>query len=271
MPVAVIPTPPAAAPAPAPAPVPAPAFPPAPAGLTASDIPRLVAEALAAAPAPAPALPVIPVAAEALDYLRPDAPHSFVPDRSRHATVTTPPPHASSSSAAWSKTARCAGNPYGNVEVGTRLAAAGTTATNPALVPPGYRPELYVNELEFPRPLVDAVTTAPISDATPFQVPRFVSAAGLTQDVAAEGVNPAAGTITSELVPVTPKAVSGIYDASRELVDSSAGGVAIDMIAMQAIRESWSQQTEARVAAALVVPGDSTLVALGGARPGRGE
>ena len=138
-----------------------------------------------------------------------------------------------------------------------------TRAGQPSLIAPGYRPDLYVDQVNYPRPLVEAVAQAPISDATPFTVPRFVSATGASQDVAAEGVNPAPAVIATELVTVTPKAVSGIYDASRELVDSSGGGVAIDTIALAAMRESWAQQTENRLATELKAAGNGTDVPLG--------
>ena len=269
-------TPPAPVTVPPPAPAPAPSSgsvtpiaPIAAADLVTPELVGRIAAALTAAgpAASPPAVPVAVVHAEALDYLRAGAPHSFV--RDGFAVRESSDPDARARLARFSRQveggALRAGAPLGNAEVEARLVEAATTGAQPALIPPGYRPDLYVDPVPYPRPLVDAVAQAPISDATPFMVPRFVSATGMSSDVAAEGVNPAPGTITTELVTVTPKAVSGIYDASRELVDSSGGGVAIDMIALGAMRESWAQQTETRLAVELLAAGNGTDAPLGAA------
>ena len=233
--------------------------------------PQLIAEIAAAMTAngptaPPPAVPPAVIASEALDYLRAGAPFSFV--RDGFAMRETGDPDARDRLARFGKMVEAgalrAGSPFANAEISAALLeAADTRAGQPALIPPGYRPDLYVNEVSFPRPLVEAVAQAPISDATPFTVPRFVSATGFTGDVATEGTNPAAGVLVTDLVTITPKAVSGIYDASRELVDSSGGGVAIDTIALAAMRESWSQQTEVRMATELKAAGNGTDVPLG--------
>ena len=236
------------------------------ASATAAHVRAEVIRQRAAMPRPAPALPVIPVASEGLDYLRPGAEHSFVRDTLVAGNDRDAKSSARPGSNGKSRTVRGlhAGTPWSSTEVGRVIAAAlGTTTSNPALVPPGYRPNLFVEEIEYPRPLVEAVTTAPIADATPFHVPRFLSTAGLTQDVAAEGVNPAAGVILTELVTITPKAVSGIYDASRELVDSSTSGVAIDRVAMAAeASESWNQRPSNVLAAELIAANNGTDVDL---------
>ena len=259
-------TPPPAFPTPPPAP-PA-AAPPAAPPLDLEALTRSVAAALSAGgpAAPPPAVPGALVRSEALDYLRPGSEFSFV--RDGFAVRESADPDARDRLVRFGRQvedgALFAGRPYANAEIaGLIEGAAGTTTGQPTLIPPGYRPNLYVQEVVFPRPLVDAVAQAPISDATPFTVPRFVSATGMTQDVAVQGTNPATGVIATDLVTVTPKAVSGIYDASRELVDSSGGGVAIDMIALAAMRESWSEQTETRLAAELLAAGNGTDVALG--------
>jgi hypothetical protein len=261
-------------PPPAPAPEPAPTPPPearAPVAISAELVAQVAAALTAAGPiASPPAVPVAVVRAEALDYLRAGAPFSFV--RDGFAVRESADPDARDRLARFSRMveagALTAGRPLGNAEVSAALLEAAnepTRAGQPSLIPPGYRADLYVDQVAFPRPLVDAVAQAPISDATPFSVPRFTSGTNMTQDVAAEGVNPAAGVIATTLVTVTPKAVSGIYDASRELVDSSGGGVAVDMIALGAMRESWAQQTETRLATELLGAGNGTDVPAGAA------
>lgn len=123
-----------------------------------------------------------------------------------------------------------------------------TTGTAADVIPPGYRPDLYVTELMQGRPIVANSSRGTISDATPFTVPRFGSATGATLDHV-EGVNPADGTLAMQTVTVTPGAISGIFKLTREIIDSA--NPAIDAIAMQAMRESWNRQTEQKAYAEL--------------------
>lgn len=124
---------------------------------------------------------------------------------------------------------------------------AGTRANLGPVIPPGYRPELYVTQLMQGRPLVESVSRGTLTDATPFTLPRFTSMTGLTGDHT-EGTNPNPGdsrAINIATVTVTPGAISGVFQLTREIVDSA--NPAIDAIAMQAMQESYSQQTEAKV------------------------
>lgn len=123
-----------------------------------------------------------------------------------------------------------------------------TTSSASQIIPPGYRPDLYVTQLMQGRPLVDAVSRGTLSDATPFNIPAFVSAADAT-DTHVEGTNPSAGTLTLGTVTVTPGAISGLFELTREIVDSA--NPAVDAIAMAAMQESYAQQTEALVYAQL--------------------
>lgn len=116
------------------------------------------------------------------------------------------------------------------------------------VVPPGYRPDLFVTELMQGRPIVAQSSRGTITDATPFTVPRFVSTTDATQDHV-EGTNPSIGTIVLDSTVVSPGAISGIFELTREIVDSS--NPAIDAIALAAMRESWNQQTETKAYAAL--------------------
>jgi len=112
------------------------------------------------------------------------------------------------------------------------------------IIAPGYRPDLYVTQLLKGRPLVNGVSRGTISDATPFNIPSFVSASGATGSHV-EGVNPTTGSLTLGTVTVAPGAISGVFELSREIVDSA--NPAVDAIAMNAMHESYSQQTEASV------------------------
>ena len=116
------------------------------------------------------------------------------------------------------------------------------------IIAPGYRPDLYVTQLLQGRPLTSALSRGTISDATPFNIPSFVSASGATA-AHVEGVNPTGGSMTLGTVTVAPGAISGVFELSREIVDSA--NPAVDAIAMNAMHESYSQQTEAQVYAEL--------------------
>ena len=112
------------------------------------------------------------------------------------------------------------------------------------VVPPGYRPDMYVTQLMQGRPLCDSCSPGFLTDATPFNIPAFVSSSGATSQHV-EGTNPTGGALTLGIVTVAPTGVSGLYELTREIVDSA--NPAIDAIAMSAMQESYSQQTEGLV------------------------
>jgi HK97 family phage major capsid protein len=119
-----------------------------------------------------------------------------------------------------------------------------TTGTASAVIPPGYRPDLFVTLLAQDRPLVNAASRGTIANATPFVVPVFGSMTNLT-DPHTEGVTPSEGSITMTTKTVTPGAISGKLPLTREIVDSS--NPAIDQIALAAMREDYARQTELNV------------------------
>lgn len=126
--------------------------------------------------------------------------------------------------------------------VGAQFAA--TTGNASQIIPPGYRPDLYVSQLVQGRPFVDACSRGALDNATPFVVPTFASATGLSA-THVETVNPTEGAITFGTKTVTPQAISGRITVSREMIDAS--NPAIDAIIMAAMRESYARQTESIV------------------------
>lgn len=112
------------------------------------------------------------------------------------------------------------------------------------VIPPGYRPDMFVTQLLQGRPLAMSMSRGTLSDATPFIIPKFVSASGATAEHV-EGTNPTQGTMQLGSITVTPTAISGTYQLTREIVDSA--NPAIDAIAIAAMQESYRQQTEALV------------------------
>jgi len=138
-------------------------------------------------------------------------------------------------------------------DIAAQFAAIGTSGSGglqsaAAVIPPGYRPDLYVTQLLQGRPLVDSVSRGTLSDATPFVIPRYGSSSGAAGDHT-EGTNPSDGTLTLNTVTVTPGGISGKFTLTREIVDSS--NPAIDQIAFTAMREAYAQNTEAKVYAEL--------------------
>lgn len=123
-----------------------------------------------------------------------------------------------------------------------------STSNASEIIPPGYRPDLYVPELEQGRPLTAMCARGSISNATPFVVPVFGSSSGVAGDHT-EGTNPSDGTLSFDTQTVSPEATSGRLTLTREIVDSSNPG--IDQIALATMRESYNRQTEQKVYAAL--------------------
>jgi HK97 family phage prohead protease len=116
-----------------------------------------------------------------------------------------------------------------------------TTTSAAAIIPPGYRPDLYVSDLFRERPLVSLASQGTIANASPFTVPKFgtVTTGSATH---VEGTNPSDGALTFTPQVVQPQAISGRIVLTREIVDSS--NPAIDQIAFAEMRESYERQTE---------------------------
>ncbi|MGN7705050.1 HK97 family phage prohead protease [Cellulosimicrobium sp. 22601] len=217
-PAAPVPAPPAQASAPqAPAaPAPAPAQ-PAPTAEAAAPAPH-------AAPAPNP-LAHAQVGTEAEVYFD-GGEHSFVRD-AFHARMS------------------------GDTEAAARLhrfnaqlvELAAIRSGFPEIIPPGYRGEMLVQAIDRGRPIVSRLGEARITltDATPFRIPIEGDFTGVGDHV--EGTaHVAAGTLTVDDTTVNPKAVSGAFEVSRELVDSS--NPAIDRLALNAMLRNYRDVTE---------------------------
>lgn len=129
-------------------------------------------------------------------------------------------------------------------QVATQAFTPSSTSNAGQIIPPGYRPDLYVPQLQQGRPLVGMCSQGVIANATPFTVPVFTSVTGASGDHV-EGTNPTDGTLTFGTKTVTPGAIDGKLILTREIVDSS--NPAIDQIALAAMRESYARQTEAKV------------------------
>jgi hypothetical protein len=139
-------------------------------------------------------------------------------------------------------------------------AATGTTVTEPSIIPPGYRPDLYTPLLSYQAPVYSNATKSPISDFTPFTVPREATRTGLSTTPTDEVTPVAAGDITTALNTITPQHVMGSYAFSRDLALSS--NPAIDMIARNAMDEEWLKDIEARAIAFVTTAANNTAVSV---------
>ena len=137
------------------------------------------------------------------------------------------------------------------------LANAGNTTDQGDIIPPGYRPDLYVGRVPSPRTLWAACSPGPLVNATPFGIPAWVGSSGL-HGANSEGTGPSGGTITDHTTrTVTPSPRSGEFVVTRELADSS--NPAIDAIALNAMAAEYSEDVESLIATALAAVTDDNI------------
>lgn len=118
-----------------------------------------------------------------------------------------------------------------------------------ALNPTQNRPDLYVPNLQFTRPLWELVSTGVVTDKTPFTIPKFASAAGLV-GAHVEGVEPTPGSFTATSQTVTPAPVSGKVEIVREVWDQG-GSPKADAIVWGEMLNGYFEAIEAKIATML--------------------
>lgn len=118
-----------------------------------------------------------------------------------------------------------------------------------ALNPNIQRPDLYVDQKDFTYPIWDAINKGTIADSTPFVLPKFNTATGL---VAAhvEGVEPTPGTFTATAQTITPSAVSGKVEITREAWDQG-GNPQLSGLIWRQMTKAWFEALEASAVALL--------------------
>ncbi|HYF73172.1 MAG TPA: phage portal protein, partial [Nocardioides sp.] len=133
-----------------------------------------------------------------------------------------------------------------------------------ALNPNRQRPDMYVDQRQYRTPMWDAIKKGSLQDSTPFVLPKFNSASGL---VAAhtEGTEPTPGAFTATSQTVTPAAVSGKVEITREAWDQGGNPQLSSLIWRQMLR-AWGEALEAKAVAVLdaVTPTGITFTAGGG-------
>lgn len=134
-------------------------------------------------------------------------------------------------------------------------------ADGATLNPQPTRPDLYVDRRSYKYPLLTATRAGTLKDKTPFVIPKFSSATGL---VAAhtEGVEPTAGTFVATSATVTPGALSGKVEITRELWDQG-GNPQVSGLIWAKMEQAYYEAAEAKIVAALVAEaGNITDIAL---------
>lgn len=123
------------------------------------------------------------------------------------------------------------------------------TTDGAALTPNKQRPDLYVDQRDYRFPLWEAVNRGTLQDNTPFVLPKFNTSSGL---VAAhtEGVEPTAGAFTVTSQTITPRAVSGKVEITRELWDRG-GNPQISSIIWRQMVKAYMESLEAYVVTVL--------------------
>lgn len=124
-----------------------------------------------------------------------------------------------------------------------------TTGNVSTLNPTQNRPELYVPNLTYSRPLWESVSTGVVNDKTPFTVPKFSSATGLV-GAHTEGTEPTPGAFTATSQTITPSALSGKVEINREVLDAG-GSPQADSIIWGEMVNAYYEAIEARIATAL--------------------
>lgn len=136
-------------------------------------------------------------------------------------------------------------------------AFAVTTGNTGPLNPTQNRPDLYVPNLQFTRPLFELVSTGSIENRTPFTVPKFASAPNLVGDHT-EGVEPTPGSFSATNQTVSPGPVSGKVEINREVWDQG-GSPQADAIIWGEMLNAYFEAVEAKIAARLATTGTAEL------------
>lgn len=118
-----------------------------------------------------------------------------------------------------------------------------------ALNYPVNRPDLYVDQLDYQYPLTDAVLKGTLDAVTPFVIPKFATSSGLVADHV-PGTEPTPGTFTATAQTITPSALSGKVEITREAFDQGGNPQMSGLIWTQMTR-SWYEGLEDYVESSL--------------------
>ncbi|WP_395691788.1 phage portal protein [Nocardioides sp.] len=135
-------------------------------------------------------------------------------------------------------------------EFGEEFAAFAVTTSNvSSLNPTRNRPDLYVPNLQYSRPLWESVSTGVVDDVTPFTVPKFSSASGLV-GAHTQGTEPTPGSFSATIQTITPTPTSGKIEINREVLDQG-GSPQADQIIWAEMLNAYYEAIEAKIATLL--------------------
>lgn len=132
-----------------------------------------------------------------------------------------------------------------------------TSGNVSAFNPTKNRPDLFVPNLAYTRPLWDLVTNGVVDDKTPFTIPKFASATGLV-GAHAEGVEPTPGAFTATSQTITPAPMSGKVEIVREVWDQG-GEPKADAIIWAEMLNGYFEAIEAGIATNLAAVGTAEI------------
>jgi hypothetical protein len=138
--------------------------------------------------------------------------------------------------------------PAGPEAAGNQFAITPANVVN--LNYPSNRPDLYVDQLDYQYPLYANTNKGTLDAVTPFVIPKFNSSSGLVADHVT-GTEPTPGTFTATAQTITPSAVSGKVEITREAFDQGGNPQMSGLIWRQMVR-GWYEALEAFVQAQLV-------------------
>jgi hypothetical protein len=115
---------------------------------------------------------------------------------------------------------------------------------------PQNRPDLYVDQLDYQYPMYAAMNKGTLDAVTPFIIPKFSSSSGLVADHVT-GTEPTPGTFVATAQTITPSALSGKVEITREAFDQGGNPQMSGLIWRQMVR-AWYEGLEAYAQAQLV-------------------
>lgn len=122
-------------------------------------------------------------------------------------------------------------------------------ADTAGLNPTRQRPDMYVDQRSYRYPIWEAINKGTLTDVTPFVFPKFNTASGLV-NAHTEGTEPTPGTFTVTTQTVTPTAVSGKAEITREVWDQG-GNPQVSGLIWRQMEKGWYEALEARAVAVL--------------------
>jgi hypothetical protein len=132
-----------------------------------------------------------------------------------------------------------------------------TTTNVGAFNPTQNRPEMYVPNLQYTRPLWEMVSTGTIDNQTPFSIPKFGAASGLVGPHT-QGTEPTPGAFSATVQNVQPTPVSGKVEINREVWDMG-GNPQTDTIVWNEMQNAYFEGIETNIATTLNALAAATL------------